>query len=171
MTTEAPNSYIPYTPNQIAQRREAVRRRRRKQNAGQWTGVTLMSALVAWGAVHAYNKHNHVPGAATKAQIRAMVGDVPKGIKSIRRTEDPDVRKVHYVVQPGETLESQIAANLHPMAADQTQDKEDAAIDTYLPPEARSNAEHNAYIGFPQEFDFLIDTTKGEILPKPENSK
>lgn len=138
-------------------------RRRRLANAGKLAGVTVVSTLVAWAGVNHY-RDSHRKGAATKAQISAMLGGhVPKGIESIKRTGNPDVRKVHYAVQPGELYESDIAANLHPMAIQQTQDQEDAMLDTYLPEGDR--ASHSVYAG--EELDVLIDTHHGEILPNP----
>jgi hypothetical protein len=128
--------------------------------------IGMAALLGAAGATHFLRGPER--GLDSKQAIANELGHVPKGIDTITPTKTKDVVDVRYTAQPvvpgsAEAQVSAIAADLHLLAPNQDQTAADSAIDTYLP--KADQPRYQVHIG--EDFNFLVNTKTGEILPKP----
>src|SRR5258708_2398125 len=142
-------------PNDELYARRKARLERKHKKMVRVAGASAV-ALAGVGLYHFTDYPKH--GLASKAAIAQELGHVPKGIQSIHPTKNPDVKDVDYIVEVTAerpvALESEIAADLHPLAVNQDQNGEDVAIDTYLPKQDRPTPNQHAQIYPGEEFHF-----------------
>jgi len=128
-------------------------------------GAAALIGLMGASELKSLSEGPKYPSLDSKAAIKKAIGHVPAGIKSIRSTDEADLKRVDYIAElteAGIPLESSIAEDMHLIAPNQDQTAADDAIDTYLP--AADRASHTVRTG--EEFQFVVNTKTGEILPK-----